>query len=194
MDKNKQEITPTTATTTSTISITAATVENSSGSVSVVNVRTATFSASLTPSPDPSNKPEEESTSQISSSYGEYEEDAIASPAEAAALASAAEVDNDDDEEEAAERGNHARHLPDSEVDFIKRVLFGRDQMKAKFSNRTLSCDQSNALQQQRFQQGSRPRKRTSAPSQFNRTNSTRNILILRSRRSWPVAPQRMRR
>ena len=86
--------------------------------------------------------------------------------------------------------------LPGSEVDFIKRVLLGKNEMIKKFNARTLSCDQSNTLQQQRFtlSQRGNPRKRTSAPSQFGRTNSTRNILILRSRRSWPVAPQRMRR
>lgn len=98
---------------------------------------------------------------------------------------------NDDDDEEEEEHG------PGStlDVEFLKRVLLGKDITRPK-NQRTYSCEQSsgphlwaNPSRAVRMN----PRKRTSAP-QFGRTNTIKNTIVLRSRRSWPVAPPRIRR
>ena len=94
---------------------------------------------------------------------------------------------NDADEEE-------HEHISSLDVEFLKRVLLGKDISPPK-NRRTLSCEQSGSSH---LWGGSpsrcvRPRKRTSAP-QFGRTNTIKNAVVLRSRRSWPVAPPRIRR
>jgi len=82
------------------------------------------------------------------------------------------------------------------DVEFLKRVLLGRDISPPK-TRRTFSCEQSSChlWANNNPQKAARinPRKRTSAP-QFGRTNTLKNTLVLRTRRSWPVAPPRIRR
>lgn len=101
---------------------------------------------------------------------------------------------NDDDEEEDC----HPEFGSSLDVEFLKRVLLGKDisPPNPKMNRRTYSCEQSSGhlwANPARAVVRMNPRKRTSAP-QFGRTNTIKNTIVLRSRRSWPVAPPRVRR
>ncbi|CAL8088618.1 unnamed protein product [Orchesella dallaii] len=106
-------------------------------------------------------------------------------------IRNADQLDDDDDDDDAVS------HEPVSslDVEFLKRVLLGKDISPPK-NRRTYSCEQSSSghLWSSSPSRVVRmnPRKRTSAP-QFGRTNTIRNTIVLRSRRSWPVAPPRIR-
>lgn len=91
------------------------------------------------------------------------------------------------------EDDNVPEKLKPTDVEFFKRVLLGESTIE-KFGRRTYSVEQGPHLWNNNRLMRMSPRKRTSAP-QFGRTNSgVRNIVIMRSRRSWPVAPPRIRR
>lgn len=105
-------------------------------------------------------------------------------------------VNDDDDEDDDIGPGPGSS----MDVEFLKRVLLGKDISPPvrPQNRRTFSCEQSSGAGHLWGNNPSRavrmnPRKRTSAP-QFGRTNTIKNTIVLRSRRSWPVAPPRIRR
>lgn len=151
-------------------------------------------SPSLTGKISPVNIPPAVQEEDITSPTGEEEQRATPAPAAAAVFSIRRRMQSEDDDQEDTDAGGHEQGSS-LDVEFLKRVLLGKDISPPK-NRRTYSCEQSSghlwANSPSRVVRMN-PRKRTSAP-QFGRTNTIRNTIVLRSRRSWPVAPPRIRR